>query len=101
MNVDAGDSAGNYALLVNGRWKDVYDTMLSDGSLSYTDQRLKGTMNGQKNEEGGYSSWRPDHILTDGFTASYYKVGRESFATADGTMHWPSDHFPIKVILNF
>ncbi len=102
MNVDAGDGGGNYDRLVSGRWKDVYDIMLSDGSLSYNDQRLKGTMNASKNEEGwSLSSWRADHILADGFTPSYYKVGRETFATADGTQHWPSDHFPIKVILNF
>lgn len=101
MNMEKGDVAGNYNILVSGRWKDVFDTMLSDGSLAYTDQRLKGTMNANKNEEGGFSSWRPDHVLFHGFTPSYYKVGRETFATADGTQHWPSDHFPIKVILNF
>lgn len=101
MNVDNGDSAGNYDILVSGRWKDVYDTMREEGSLSYTEQRSKGTMNANKNENGGVGSWRPDHILCYGFTPSYYKVGREKFATKDGTMHWPSDHLPVKVILNF
>ena len=101
MNVDKGDEGGNYARLVGGRWKDAYETMLADGSLSYTDQHHKGTMNANKNEEGGLSTWRPDHILLDGLTPSYYKVGRERFPTEDGTMHWPSDHFPIKVIVHF
>ena len=101
MNVDNGDAGGNYNRLVGGRWKDVYEIMLADGSLDNTYVRFRGTMNAAKNEEGGYSNWRPDHILIDGFTPSYYKVGRETFATADGSLHWPSDHFPLKVILNF
>lgn len=101
MNVEAGDGGGNYDRLVSGRWKDIYDLLLADGTLSYTDLRLKGTMNAAKNETGGYASWRPDHILIDGFTPSYYKVGRETFATADGSQHWPSDHFPLKAILHF
>lgn len=99
MNVDSGD---NYAILTSGRWQDVYDAMLSDGSLSYTEKRFKGTMNASKNEaDFALSTWRPDHILTYGFTPSYYRVGRETFATADGTQHWPSDHFPVKAVLNF
>ena len=57
-------------------------------------------MNADK-RESGIGTWRPDHILTEGFSLSYYKVGREKFATKDGTMHYPSDHLPIKVILNF
>lgn len=101
MNVDAGDTYGNYARLTAGRWQDVYDIMKADGNLSYVDRQVKGTMPANKNEEGGLSTWRPDHVLCYGFTPSYYKVGREKFATNDGTMHWPSDHFPVKVILNF
>ena len=101
MNVDSGDTAGNYVLLVSDRWKDVYDIVNAAGELSYFEKRQKGTMNANKNETGGLSTWRPDHILCYGFTPSYYKVGREKFATNDGTMHWPSDHLPVKVILNF
>lgn len=101
MNVDAGDTAGNYDLLISGQWKDAYDIMKEWGSLSYTDQRVKGTMPANKNEEGGLSSWRPDHILFYGFTPSFYMVGREKLSTANGEMHWPSDHLPVKVVLNF
>ena len=98
MNVDSGD---NYRILTSGRWSDVYDEMLAAGTLSFTDVRSRGTMQANKNEEGGVGSWRPDHILIDGFTPSYYKVGRERFPTKDGSLHYPSDHLPIKVILNF
>lgn len=101
MNVDAGDTAGNYDLLISGQWKDAYDIMKEWGSLSYTDQRVKGTMPANKNEEGGLSTWRPDHVLFYGFTPSFYMVGREKLPTANGEMHWPSDHLPVKVVLNF
>ncbi len=101
MNVDAGDTAGNYDLLISGQWKDAYDIMKEWGSLSYTDQRVKGTMPANKNEEGGLSTWRPDHVLFYGFTPSFYMVGREKFPTANGEQHWPSDHLPVKVVLNF
>lgn len=101
MNVDNGDSAGNYDILVSGQWKDVYDTMNVDGTLSYTDQRVKGTMPLHKNEEGGLSTWRPDHVLFYGFTPSFYMVGREKLPTANDELHWPSDHLPLKVVLNF
>ena len=101
MNVDYGDSAGNYAILVSGQWKDVYDTMNAAGTLSYTDQRVKGTMPANKNEEGGLSTWRPDHVFFYGFTPSFYMVGREKLSTANSEEHWPSDHLPLKVVLNF
>lgn len=101
MNVDTGDTAGNYALLVSDRWKDVYDTMKDDGSLDFNYLRLPGTMNANKNEKGGVSSWRPDHVLCYGFIPSWYKVCTEKLATKDGSLHWPSDHFPIKTVLNF
>lgn len=101
MNVDKGDTAGNYAILVSGQWKDVYDTLNDWGTLSYTDQRVKGTMPANKNEEGGLSTWRPDHVLFYGFTPSFYMVGREKLPTANDELHWPSDHLPLKVVLNF
>ena len=89
MNVDYGDDAGNYAILVSGQWKDVYDTLNDCGTLSYIDQRVKGTMPAKKNE------------LFYGFTPSFYMVGREKLPTANGEDHWPSDHLPLKVVLNF
>lgn len=101
MNVDAGDTAGNYDILVSGKWKDSYDIMKEWGTLSYIDQRVKGTMPANKNEEGGLSTWRPDHVLFYGFTPSFYMVGREKLPTANGEQHWPSDHLPVKVVLNF
>lgn len=97
MNTDTGEC---YEKLNSGVWKDVYDSMKAIGTLEFTDLRYPGTMNADK-RESGIGTWRPDHILTEGFSLSYYKVGREKFATKDGTMHYPSDHLPIKVILNF
>ena len=71
------------------------------GSLPYTDQNVKGTMPANKNEEGGLSTWRPDHVFFYGFTPSCYWVERGKLPTADGSDHWPSDHLPLKVVLNF
>ena len=99
MNCDGNNVA--YAYLKSSRWTDVYETMAADGSLSNLENRVHGTMNAQKNEEGGLSSWRPDHVFTYGFTPSYYKVVRDKLPTKDGTFHWPSDHLPLKVIVNF
>ena len=99
MNCDG--SAEAYRVLCSNRWDDVYDRMNAEGTLEYIDVQNKGTMNANKNETGGTGTWRPDHILTDGFYPSYYKVAREMFPTEDGTLHYPSDHFPLKVILHF
>lgn len=99
MNCDGNAEA--YNILCSNRWDDVYDHMKAEGTLEYIDVQNKGTMNANKNETGGTGTWRPDHILTDGFYPSYYKVAREMFPTADGTLHYPSDHFPLKVILQF
>lgn len=98
MNCDIGSS--NYDILISGRWKDCRDIMKADGTLDFTEIRYPGTMNADK-AESGIGTWRPDHILIHGCTVSYYKVGREKFQTANGEDHWPSDHFPIKVIINF
>lgn len=98
MNCDSG--AANYNILISGRWKDCRDIMKADGTLDFTELRYPGTMNSDK-AETAIGTWRPDHILIHGCTVSYYKVAREKFQTADGTEHWPSDHFPIKTIINF
>ena len=90
----------SYDILCSGKWTDVYDVMKADGTLDYTERCYPGTMNLDK-KESGLSSWRPDHMFTYGCTVSYYKTAREKFATKDSSMHWPSDHFPIKIIVNF
>ena len=99
MNCDGSSVA--YKVLRSNRWDDVYDRMNIEGTLEYVDVQNKGTMNANKNETGGSGTWRPDHILIEGFCPTYYRVAREMFPTADGSLHYPSDHFPLKVILNF
>ena len=97
MNCDIGTDA--YNILISSRWKDCRDIMKADGTLDFTEIRYPGTMNADK-AESAIGTWRPDHMLIHGCDVSYYKVAREKFPTADGTEHWPSDHFPIKVIIN-
>lgn len=99
MNCDGSNEA--YAKLKSSRWTDVFETMAADGALSSVDARVYGTMPANKNEEGGLTTWRPDHIFTYGCTPSYYRVMREKLPTRDGSPHWPSDHLPVKVIVNF
>ena len=101
MNVDTGDKGGNYNRLVSGRWEDTWDRMYADGTLESIEIRSRGTMNASKNESDGIGTWRPDHLLIHGFEPACYQVAREQFPTADGTMHWPSDHLPVTVILHF
>ena len=70
------------------------------GTLVNKCETKKGTCNA-KNEQS-ISGWRPDHITIDGnLTAESFKTVRDKYPTADGTEHYPSDHFPIVAELKF
>ena len=79
--------------LSEGRWEDVYTRFYEDGALDF-DDREWGTQN-TKDEES-WTKWHPDHILLHGFKALDFNVHRDKYPTADGTLHYPSDHFPLK-----
>ena len=97
MNCTTGSSA--YDILLSGRWKDARDIMQGASLLDFTERRYTGTA--VLKNETDLSGWRPDHILVDALTLSYYRVARERFVTTDGTLHYPSDHLPVVVLANF
>ena len=83
----------------SGRWHDVFYILKDEGLLDESETK-KGTCNA-KNEQS-ISGWRPDHITIDGnLTAESFKTVRDKYPTADGTEHYPSDHFPIVAELKF
>lgn len=83
----------------SGRWHDVFYILKDEGLLDESETQ-KGTCNA-KNEQS-ISGWRPDHITIDGnLSAESFKTVRSKYPTADGTEHYPSDHFPIVAELKF
>lgn len=83
----------------SGRWFDVYNTLREEGMLS-DEETGWGTCNDK--DETKWSHWRPDHIMCDGnFWPVSFKTVRTKYPTADGTLHYPSDHFPIVAELKF
>ena len=97
---NAAKGAPGYDTVVNtGRWYDVYDALREEGVLS-SEETGWGTCN-DKNESK-WSYWRPDHITIDGNLAPMsFQTVRTKYPTTDGTLHYPSDHFPIVAELKF
>ena len=97
---NASKGAPGYEAVVNtGRWYDAYYALKDEGVLS-EEETGWGTCNDKT--EAKWSYWRPDHITLDGnlIPVSFQTV-RTQYPTADGTMHYPSDHFPIIAELKF
>lgn len=47
-------------------------------------------------DETGLVTWWPDHIFYRGFSDIVsFDINRSKLPTKDGTLHYPSDHFPI------
>ena len=83
----------------SGRWHDVFYILKDEGVLG-DEETKKGTQNAK--DEQSIGGWRPDHITCDGnFTPVSFKTVRSKYPTADGTMHYPSDHFPVIAELEF
>ncbi|MBQ7268572.1 MAG: glycoside hydrolase family 97 catalytic domain-containing protein [Bacteroidales bacterium] len=80
------------------RWEDVYTRFERDGMLDM-DDREWGTQNTK--DEQSWTKWHPDHIMLSGFKAQDFRVCRERYATADGSLHYPSDHFPLVAVVKF
>ena len=97
-DLNVSHKADDWKNISEGRWKDVYTISRDSGSLS-SDDREWGTQNTK--DESSWSTWHPDHIMTDGFNATGFRVFRDKFPTADGSLHYPSDHFPIVAIVSF
>lgn len=97
---NASKGAPGFDLVENsGRWHDVFTILKEEGMLD--EQELKHGSCNAKNEQS-ISGWRPDHIMCDGkFAPQSFKTVRSKYPTTDGTLHYPSDHFPVVAELKF
>ena len=96
MNVD--DKAKHWLSLAQTRFMDTKLYMLRAKRIS-ADAKTWGTQD-TKNEDG-YSKWWPDHIMFNMFRPLDYVIDRSKFPTADGTLHYPSDHLPVTSVMEF
>ncbi len=96
MNVD--DKAKHWLSLAQSRFMDTKLYMLRAKRIS-ADAKTWGTQD-TKNEDG-YSKWWPDHIMFNMFRPLDYVIDRSKFPTADGTLHYPSDHLPVTSVMEF
>ena len=99
LNSHNAPSHDGYKALISDVWQDVHNVLNDEGSLDETAVKLKDTMN--SNDESKLQGGRPDHILAYGFIPVNYAVLRKKFPTSDGTLHYPSLHFPVIADLKY
>jgi len=96
MNVD--DAGKHFLSLAQARFMDARLYFKYANRLS-ADAKTWGTQD--KKDESGYSKWWPDHIMFNMFRPLDYVIDRSKFPTADGTLHYPSDHLPLTCNMEF
>lgn len=96
MNID--DKARHWGTLAQTMFLDVRMYFKRAERLS-EDAKAWGTQN--LKDESGFSKWWPDHIMLNGFRALDYVIDRGKFPTADGSLHFPSDHLPLTCGVEF
>lgn len=97
-DLNVAHNSADWVNISKGRWDDVYSILKFEDRLN-ADDRAWGTQNTK--DEAGWSKWYPDHIMINGFSANDFSINRRRFPTVDGTLHYPSDHFPITATVNF
>lgn len=91
FNCGGNDAA--YAIMKGGRWSDTFDYMKAKGmELLPYDMEWGTTV---YNNESGPRKGVIDHIMFYKAEPLRYWVDRRMLPTADGTMHYPSDHYPV------
>lgn len=96
MNLD--DKARHWSSLAQAPFMDARLYFAHAGRLS-DDAKAWGTQDTK--DESGFSRWWPDHIMVNGFRPLDYVINREKFPTADGSLHFPSDHLPLTCSVEF
>ena len=81
------------------KWVNAYEVAKTAGLLGVTAATSPVTMN-EKNEKKLGTSMI-DHILVEGFEVLDYDINHKKYKTANGTEHYPSDHFPVVTTLKF
>ncbi len=99
INSRNAPSHEGYKVLTGSLWFDAHDVLHEEGALSEEAIKVKDTCNNASGEklQGG----RPDHILEDGFEVRSYMVLRMKYPTADGSLFYPSLHFPVVAELRY
>ena len=83
--------------LAASRWTNAYDKLHANGALPA--EEIIGSMNAKN--ESSIGKVRLDHILYEGFIPLSVHTDTRQFPTADGTLHYPSDHLPVVCVLKF
>lgn len=82
-----------YAIMTAGRWRDTFDYMKEKGMELPQEDLQWGTT--PFNNESGSRDKVIDHIMFYKAEPLKYWVDRRKMKTVDGTLHFPSDHYPI------
>lgn len=95
---NADHKTKHWGSIGNARWYDLFQHYLAAGTL--TDEiKDWGTQN--RKDESGFTKWKPDHICLQGFRPLSIDVDKRKFPTADGSLHYPSDHLPVVARVTF
>lgn len=97
-DLNADHRTKHWGSFSNARWYDLFQHYEAAG-------KMPGEINdwGTQNmkDESGLSKWKPDHIGLHGFRPLGFDVDKRKFPTADGTLHYPSDHLPVVAKVTF
>lgn len=96
---NCGTGSEAYGIMTSGRWEDCYDTLVEAG-VRLSEETLKYGTCPSADETGFYKS-RIDHIMFWKFLPTYFDVVRTKLPTADGSLHYPSDHHPVVAYLTY
>ena len=91
FNCAVGSEAFN--IMIGGRWTDTFEYMKEKGMELSSDDLEWGTT--AFNDESGPRKGVIDHIMFYMAEPLKYWVDRRKLPTADGTLHYPSDHYPV------
>ena len=96
FNAESGSKA--FDVMCSSWWMDAYLFLKGEDKLGENELKA-GTQ--PKKDESGFGKWRPDHIMfSRHWTPSDFHIDRRMFPTADGSLHFPSDHLPVVCTLN-
>lgn len=90
-DLNADNKSKHWGTFGNSRWFDLFQHYSAAGRYKAI---VEGGTQNVKNETS-LSHWKPDHICLHGFRPLNMDVVKSRFATADGTLHYPSDHLPV------
>ncbi len=91
-DLNSDHKAKHWGSFSNARWYDIFQHFIEAGCIS-EDLKDWGTQNHK--DESGFSKWKPDHIALQGFRPLGLDIDKRKFPTADGSLHYPSDHLPV------